>query len=300
MSAFTETNRKAFNDLASSYHSKPWQQNLSRQVSEALQQRLHWLSVDWSTVESRRQGREVRLLDYACGTGNITMALGPYVSQIRGIDVSESMVEEYNRAALSSGLRPDQAHAVVGDLIAETSSPAFEGPEWHDFDIAVVGLGFHHFEDPGRAVKRLTERLKPGTGVLVVVDFIPSSHSQDRFKPTTAEGQSPSASSSSARGSMPDMSSTIHKDGFEHHEVSALFSEAGLESFGWSVLDEDSVMEFSSGTKVRRVFVARGRKAETASQKFWGWLGGKAEVASEQLNATVRRDAPAKTWSGFG
>ncbi|KAF2773682.1 S-adenosyl-L-methionine-dependent methyltransferase [Teratosphaeria nubilosa] len=300
MSAFTEANRTAFNDLAGSYHSKPWQQNLSRQVSEALQQRLHWLGVDWSTVESRREGREVKLLDYACGTGNITMALGPYVSQIRGIDVSESMVEEYNRAALSSGLRPDQAHAVVGDLIAETSSTAFEGPEWHDFDIAVVGLGFHHFEDPGRAVKRLTERLNPGTGVLVIVDFIPSSHSQNQLKATIAEGQGPSPSSSSASGSMPDMSSTIHKDGFEHHEMSALFSEAGLESFEWSVLDEESVMRLSSETKVRRVFVARGRKAETASQKFWVWIGGKADMAREQLNTTVRRDGPAKTWSSFG
>jgi SAM-dependent methyltransferase len=40
------------------------------------------------------------------------------------------------------------------------------------FDVAVVGLGFHHFEDPTLAAQRLAERLKPG-GVLVIVDFLP-------------------------------------------------------------------------------------------------------------------------------
>lgn len=40
------------------------------------------------------------------------------------------------------------------------------------FDIAVVGLGFHHFDDPALAAKRLVERLRPG-GVLLILDFLP-------------------------------------------------------------------------------------------------------------------------------
>ena len=48
----------------------------------------------------------------------------------------------------------------------------FSGFDFHLFDIAVVGLGFHHFDDPALAAKRLVERLRPG-GVLMILDFLP-------------------------------------------------------------------------------------------------------------------------------
>jgi hypothetical protein len=77
------------------------------------------------------------------------------------------MVQHYNEAARSSGLTPEQAHAVVGDLIgSEDPATELSGPEFYNFDVAAIGLGFHHFEDPPLAVKRLGERLKAETGVL--------------------------------------------------------------------------------------------------------------------------------------
>lgn len=48
----------------------------------------------------------------------------------------------------------------------------FSGFDFHLFDIAVVGLGFHHFDDPALAAQRLVERLRPG-GVLLILDFLP-------------------------------------------------------------------------------------------------------------------------------
>ncbi|KAK1069570.1 hypothetical protein LTR33_010872 [Friedmanniomyces endolithicus] len=115
MSAFTEANRKAFNDLSATYNTKPWQHKISQQVSDALQQRRDWLGVAWTQPDNDDdKSRDVRLLDYACGTGAITKALGPSVTTIRGIDISESMVAKYNEAALSSGLTTEQAHAVAG------------------------------------------------------------------------------------------------------------------------------------------------------------------------------------------
>lgn len=48
----------------------------------------------------------------------------------------------------------------------------FSSFDFQLFDIAVVGLGFHHFDDPALAAKRLVERLRPG-GVLLILDFLP-------------------------------------------------------------------------------------------------------------------------------
>lgn len=45
-------------------------------------------------------------------------------------------------------------HAILGDLTSETVSEALSSPELFNFDIAVVGGGFHHFADPALAAKR--------------------------------------------------------------------------------------------------------------------------------------------------
>lgn len=63
-------------------------------------------------------------------------------------------------------------HAYQGNLcVPDDPSPAaFASPEFSSFDVAAVGLGFHHFDDPSLAARRLAERLKTG-GVLVILDF---------------------------------------------------------------------------------------------------------------------------------
>ena len=65
-------------------------------------------------------------------------------------------------------------HAYQGNLCIpdEPNPPAFASSEFQNFDIAAVGLGFHHFDDPELAAQRLVERLRPG-GVLFILDFLP-------------------------------------------------------------------------------------------------------------------------------
>lgn len=106
-------------------------------------------------------------------------ALAPYITSSTGIDLTPAMVHEFNTSATNQGIPESEMHAVQGNLLdPEDPSPAaLSGKEFFDFDIAVVGLGFHHFDDPGLAAKRLSERLKKG-GVLMIVDFLPHGHFQ--------------------------------------------------------------------------------------------------------------------------
>jgi SAM-dependent methyltransferase len=85
------------------------------------------------------------------------------------------MVDIYNTRAQAAvaELYPSKINAVVGDLFSKSDpNPAsLSGPEYHDFDLATVGFGFHHFEDVVHASRCLKERLRSG-GVLLFSDFL--------------------------------------------------------------------------------------------------------------------------------
>lgn len=276
MTSFSESNRQAWkyedlnklsreatlirsSNLSAEYNTKPWQQRISKQVGEALQQRRDWLGARWTGTDDT--GRDVRLLDYACGTGSITNALASYVDTIRGIDISENMVEKYNEAARQSGMTSDHCNAVVGDLFGETVPDHLTTPDLYQFDIAVIGLGFHHFENPTLAIKRLTERLKPGEGVLVIVDFLPFSKDDN-----TGGAQH-----------------TIKTHGFGKEDMAKMYRDAGLEDFGFDVLSEPAVMEFESGTKERQVFIAKGKREKGVWGKLAGWVSNMQEASGQQF-----------------
>jgi SAM-dependent methyltransferase len=102
----------------------------------------------------------------------VLQTLGPYVTTTRGIDISPNMVSTYNTRMSSASLSPAFS-ASHGDLLdkSDAAPSAFAGAEFHDFDIATVGFGFHHFADVVHAARQLKLRLRPG-GVLVINDFL--------------------------------------------------------------------------------------------------------------------------------
>ncbi|XXH05782.1 hypothetical protein Hte_012220 [Hypoxylon texense] len=277
-----EVNRLHFNEEASTYDAK--HSKLNERLTKEIQARLDWIGVEWASVDddddssqdededvdepdesedgsekslrSAQPRREVRLLDYACGTGMMTRALAPYTTQCVGIDISENMVAAYNSRAEYQGISPDEMHAIVGDLAAA------DGPQPADllthprlsgrpFDVATVGGGLHHFADPELAAERLARRLRPG-GVLLVWDFAPHG-------PPREDG------ARYARGGR----SVLHH-GLSEDRVRAMFERAGVgEGFELVVLGSGVSPGHShghdghdDGEPVRRqVFLARGQKA---------------------------------------
>ncbi|KAB5547018.1 S-adenosyl-L-methionine-dependent methyltransferase [Coniochaeta sp. 2T2.1] len=184
MSHTADVNKQYFDKEAATYDTR--HDKALTQIIEEIRSRLDFLGVDWAEDEDddssdhdgegkggvKAPKKPVRLLDYACGTGTISRALAPYTTQCVGIDLSEGMVSAYNTRAENQGLAKEEMYAYQGDLCkADDEKPEqFEGEEFYGFDVAAVGLGFHHFDNPSLAASRLVSRLKPG-GVLMIVEF---------------------------------------------------------------------------------------------------------------------------------
>jgi hypothetical protein len=59
--------------MADSYDDKEWHKKAFAMLSAAIYENLDWIGVAWAEKDDKgKSDREVRLLDYACGTGFIT------------------------------------------------------------------------------------------------------------------------------------------------------------------------------------------------------------------------------------
>lgn len=141
---------------------------MAAKITAFIQQQIEFIGINQSTDRE-----DISLLDYACGTGVLSRALGPYVNSIQAIDLSANMVARYKDLAASSSIASvKNAVARVGDLITEEEPPAeLSGSDLQGFSVAAVTAGVHHFADPALAIRRLAGRLRPG-GVLAIIDFV--------------------------------------------------------------------------------------------------------------------------------
>ncbi len=231
---FTAANRAFFNNLAAKYDIRPWQKQMSLQITNYIQQNLDFIGIP-------KHSDPTTLLDYACGTGMISRALGPSVTSIQALDLSSKMVERFNELAASSEIPSVRnARAIEGNLLTDQEPPVeLNGPELHNLDIAAVGVGLHHFDDPAKAIGRLAQRLKVG-GVLLIVDFV-EEEEKGRL-PTGAEH-------------------TIHKHGFSEKEMKQLMEGHGLGGFGWSEMPERVQLMLHEDKAIsRKGFLARAAK----------------------------------------
>ncbi|KAK3179215.1 hypothetical protein K4F52_009335 [Lecanicillium sp. MT-2017a] len=228
MSDTTAINQAYFNKIASEYD-----QRYAKTIGP-LEEEMK-ASIDFIGI---KEGG--RLLDYACGTGLLSRAFQNHVGQCVGVDVSESMVEAYNAKAKSENIPPEKRFAHIGNLLSVTTSPNLDAPEFTGFDVAGVGAGFHHFDDPTLAATRIGERLAPG-GSFFILDFVP--HDVERGH-------------SAAHG--------VKHHGFSEETMRGVFEGAGVGgAFAYKLLDSEVTFENAHGEGKhmhRRFFLARGTK----------------------------------------
>ncbi|RJE17786.1 Methyltransferase domain protein [Aspergillus sclerotialis] len=236
MADFTEQNRQYFDKMASTY--KDNFANVVESLSNLTRDRRLWMSDKWTDTEAGK-GQEIKMLEYACGPGHVSIALAPYVTKVIGLDVSDNMISEFNKNAQEANLS-DKMTGRKGDLLAESFSEEMNSPEIFDFDLVVISVALHHFENPGLAMKRLGERLKKG-GVCFIIDFVPAQHHE--FDKEFAEA-----------------GKTVKSHGFSREQTWELFEGAGLsEGFEYEVIQEPINFTKDGKTFEKTIFVAKAK-----------------------------------------
>ncbi|HYE03728.1 MAG TPA: bifunctional demethylmenaquinone methyltransferase/2-methoxy-6-polyprenyl-1,4-benzoquinol methylase UbiE [Phycisphaerales bacterium] len=134
-----------------------------------LNNRLHSLGLDrrWRRVAARAAGVGPgdRVLDAACGTGDLTLELArARPREVVGVDFTPEMLELARRKLAA---RPADPRTTVsfraGDALALDFPDA-------SFDAATIGFGLRNVAEPVRALAELARVLRPG-GRVVVLEF---------------------------------------------------------------------------------------------------------------------------------
>lgn len=153
------------------------------------------------------------------------------------------------------GLSTDEMFAHQGNLCdpSDADPAAFSGASFRDFDVAAVGLGFHHFDDPELAAKRLAARLRKG-GVLFILDFLVDGSDHGHGDHDHNHDDDMSSHPAAA---------TVVSHGFTGEGIKGVFEGAGVGgNFGLTEIGTISPgHKNSKGEAVtKRVFLARGTK----------------------------------------
>ena len=172
----------------------------------------------------------------------LAQTLVPYVTKILGLDLSDNMVNEYNKNADRNGYS-NKMSARTGDILTDPVPTELSGPEYFDFDIVVVSMALHHFDDASKALRYLGDRLKKG-GTCIIIDIVPdhlSDHHHNHIFGETAH--------------------TVRTHGFTLEQMRDLFKNAGMGShFGYQVFEEPVVFQKDGMTISKTLFAARAKR----------------------------------------
>ncbi|KAE8150433.1 S-adenosyl-L-methionine-dependent methyltransferase [Aspergillus avenaceus] len=242
MSDFTEKNRQVFEKMARTY--KAGFEKSIEMICRQVQKRRLWASDTWIDTEAG-QGKDVKMLEYACGPGHVSAVLAPFVTKVSGVDLSDGMINEYNLTASEVGIS-DKMVGRKGDLLADAVPEEFSGPDYTDLDVVFVSMALHHFEKPDLAMKRLGDRLRKD-GVFLVIDILPEGHHDHNPHEMHKEFQ--------------ETKDTIKTHGFTLEDMRKLYEDAGLGvNFDFQVIDKPLEFQRNGKTFAKTIFIAKGQR----------------------------------------
>lgn len=103
--------------------------------------------------------RDMNVLELACGTGQLSVPLSPYVRLWEATDFSPNMIAEAKKRVTSSRLHFSVQDAAVLPYAPET------------FDAVVIANALHILQDPDKVMAEIRRVLKPG-GWLFAPTFV--------------------------------------------------------------------------------------------------------------------------------
>ncbi|KAH7928135.1 S-adenosyl-L-methionine-dependent methyltransferase [Leucogyrophana mollusca] len=216
--SFEDANKQYFNETAHIHNDRPEVHEMARRIGAAM---LEAYEFDEETTT---------VMDYACGTGLISKELAPHAKSILGVDISQSMVDQFNQSVFNQGIDQDEMKAICAELKGDQGE--LEGVK---FDVIVCASSYHHFTSIEDVTRILVSHIKPG-GSLMVADLLKEEFAGEIF---------PS-----------DVHHLVaHKGGFEETDMRAVFEGAGLRNFTFELAAE--AKRFGHPVKI---FLAKGDK----------------------------------------
>ena len=164
--------------------------------------------------------RAMDVLDFGCGTGLVTLALGPLVGSITGADTSAGMLKVLAEKALASGV------PVALRVLDGSGGLALGGP----YHLIASSMTLHHVADVPGLFQQFAAHLLPG-------------------------GQVALADLDAEDGSFHDGVPGVHHLGFRREQVMAWLEAAGFQDIRLA-----TAVVTSKGGKDYPVFLATGRK----------------------------------------
>lgn len=184
---------------------------------------------------------ETKVLDFACGTGIISMNLAPHVKQVVGVDISTDMIDIFNGKVAKSELSSKTVGGYEINLFDKTSMEAHKDEipvKYGTFDVGVCSLGYHHLDDIDLATKTLYDQLVKG-GYLYVVDL---SRGPENVHPDKLDHDS----------------IVPHRGGFSEDEMKTTFEKAGFKDI--------DVKVFNAPLWVNDAYIKKFQKHHTLSE----------------------------------
>ncbi|KAF9234510.1 S-adenosyl-L-methionine-dependent methyltransferase [Melanogaster broomeanus] len=217
---YEESNRHHFNETAHQYNHLYDAQTTAQKLGGAMKD-----------TGLFKEG-VTTVMDFACGTGElisqVLAAEDPKL--IVGVDISQAMVDHYNKAVSDNGAALEEMRAICVTELREN-----EAQLEIIFDVIVCASAYHHFRSIDEVTKTLVSYLKPG-GSLLVADMIHDESLHETFPPGFDH-------------------IVAHKGGFSEADIRTTFEKAGLGNVTFAKVAEAKPL----GRPVN-LFLARGDK----------------------------------------
>ena len=105
-------------------------------------------------------GPRTRVLDLACGTGDITLAVASRGARVVGLDITHRMVQLARAKKAAAG-------SVIGFVTGDIMALPFRNEQFH---VVTTGYGLRNVPDLAHAIAEMRRVLKPA-GLLLSLDF---------------------------------------------------------------------------------------------------------------------------------
>ena len=126
-----------------------WRRRLVRRLDKVLRLRA-----------GDQEGKYVAILDVACGTGDLTIALARKGWSLTGVDISQGMLEIARRKCVEKGVKPSF------EIAAADSLPFADGT----FSAVTISFGIRNFDRRSECIDEIFRVTAP-SGELMILEF---------------------------------------------------------------------------------------------------------------------------------